>query len=248
MKILKNQQSFVILDSVEDLKKTFLKIEKAGRTCYQSEAGPITWESAEKFVRMILARGHESVIEHGTMSVKFINCSRGLTHELVRHRIASFSQESSRYVDYARSGDAEIDLDRFELGCVVPPHRDENEEILLDDGRKMTPVQMFQEIERYYRGLRKSGWEPEDARQILPNGMDSEIVMTANFREWRHTFAMRTSKFAHWEIRKAMGDLLEEIKKILPALVEDFVEDGVGKGGIRCYRKLTLEEIRQKKK
>lgn len=234
VEILKNAGKFEILTPELELQAQLLLIERAGRTCYQSERGPITEKTATRFVRMLLERGHESVIEHSSMTVKFLNCSRGLTHELVRHRLMAISQESTRYVDYAGKGEGP-DLERFRLQCVVPPHQDENEQVVLEDGRLLSLTQMLNEIEKFYRALRKAGWLPEDARQILPNALRSEIVISANFREWRHIFKMRTQKAAHWEIRKVMGDLLEEVQKIVPAVFEDFVEAGVDQHGLRYF-------------
>lgn len=239
LEILKNAGRFEILTPEHELRVQLLRIEQAGRTCYQSERGPITEETAARFVKMLLRRGHESVIEHSSMTVKFLNCSRGFTHELVRHRLAAFSQESTRYVDYARRGEG-LDLERFRLQCVVPPHREENEKVPLEDGRRLSLVEMFEETEKFYRALRKAGWAPEDARQILPQAIKAEIVISANFREWRHIFAMRTQKAAHWEIRKVMCDLLEEVQKIIPAVFEDFVEAGVDQHGLRYFVKRPI--------
>lgn len=240
MKILKNAGSFEILTPEKELKEQLLRIEKAGRTCYQSEKGEINLETAHKFVKMIIKRGHESVLEHSNMTVQFNNVSRGFTHEQVRHRLTAISQESTRYVDYARQGEGP-DLDKFELKCVIPPHCDETVKIDLGDGRKMSAQEMFQEYEKFYRALRKSGWLPEDARQVLPIGTKSQIVISANFREWRHIFELRTSKFAHWEIRKIMGDLLEKAKKIIPGIFDDFVEAGRDKNGLRYFEKMKME-------
>ncbi|MFC1656589.1 FAD-dependent thymidylate synthase [Patescibacteria group bacterium] len=233
-KILKNAGSFKILTPRKELEEQLLRIEKGGRTCYQSIRKPVTKKSAEKFVSMILGRGHESVIEHSNMTVQFSNLSRGFTHELVRHRLCAFSQESTRYVDYAREGEG-VDLDKFRLHCIVPAHKNEKQRVKLEDGRELSMADMFAEIEKFYRGLRKANWIPEDARQILPIGTKSQIVVSANLREWRHIFKMRTSKFAHWEIRKVMGDLLVEVQKIVPAVFDDFKLAGKDKNGLRYF-------------
>ena len=238
MKILKNAGSFVILTPEENLKSQLLTIERAGRTCYQSVAQEITQETAEKFVKMILKLGHESVMEHSLMIVQFNDCSRGLTHELVRHRLMGISQESTRYVDYAKPG-AEVDLEKFELKCVVPAHKDENEKVKLADGREMSMAEMLQETEEFYRGLRKAGWLPQDARQILPTAIKSQIVVSANLREWRHIFKMRTARPAHWEIREVMGKLLEKVKTIIPVVFEDFVEAGKDENGLKYFEKIS---------
>ena len=97
---------------------------------------------------------------------------------------------------------------------------------------------MFIDIEKFYRALRKAGWAPEDARQILPIGIKSEIVISANLREWRHIFQMRTSKFAHWEIRRVMCNLLEKVQTIIPIVFDDFFEAGKDKNGLRYFKKL----------
>ncbi len=234
MQILKDAGSFEIFTNQEEMDVQLKKIERMGRTCYQSEKGEITKESAEKFIRMIINRGHESVLEHGIISVRFNNCSRGFTHELVRHRLMSPSQESTRYVDYAKG---EVDLDEFQICCVVPPHRDEHEKIALADGREMSMTDMFGEIEHFYRALRKARWAPEDARQILPIGLRSQVGVTANFREWRYILALRTSRYAHWEIRKVMGDLAIEFQKLAPCVFENLVEAGKDKNGLRYFEK-----------
>lgn len=179
-------------------------------------AGSFELLTPEKELRKML-----NVIEHSFLTVKFLGVSRGFTHEMVRHRLASYSQESTRYVDYVRRGGG-ADLDRFQLCCIVPPHRDEEEKVPLKDGRNVSLVDMFTEIEMYYRALRKTGWRPQDARQVLPIGIRAEIVVSANLREWRHIFAMRTSKAAHWEIRSVMCDLLSELKRIIPPVFADF--------------------------
>jgi len=240
MRILKNAGSFIILTPEKELRVQLLRIEKAGRTCYQSEKKEITTESAAKFVRMILKRGHESVIEHSNMTVQFNNVSRGFTHEQVRHRLTAISQESTRYVDYAKEGKGP-DLENFQLKCVVPPHRNENEKIALEDGRMMSISEMFAEHESFYRALRKAGWLPQDARQVLPIGIKSQIVISANFREWRHIFTMRTQEAAHWEIRKVMGDLLEKVKTIIPGIFDDFVEaEKPDQNGLRYFEKRSM--------
>ena len=236
MKILKNAGSFVILTPEKELRNQLLRIETAGRTCYQSEKKEVTLETAKKFAEMIIKLGHESVLEHSSIVVQFNNLSRGFTHEQVRHRLTGISQESTRYVDYAKKG-AGPDLEKFQLKCIVPPHRNEHEKVEVEGGRKMSIVEMFAEYEKFYRALRKADWVPQDARQVLPIGIKSQIVISANFREWRHIFTMRTVKPAHWEIRKVIGDLLEKVQKIVPVVFDDFVEAGVDQNGLRYFEK-----------
>lgn len=225
---------FEILQSVDELKNYQLNIERAGRTCYRSEVGEITLQTSEKFIRGILKRGHESVIEHSLITVKFTNVSRGFTHEMVRHRLCAFSQESTRYVDYAKDSN-EMDLDRFNMRFIMPPHR---ASIVNYDGTSIDADYCVETMEAVYRRLRKAGWSPEDARQFLPNGLCADIVVSANFREWRHIFAMRTQKAAHWEIRDITGKLLVHLKNIIPVLFEDFIFAGYDNNGYPFFEKV----------
>ncbi len=241
MRILKDAGSFVILTPEEELSAQLLRIEIAGRTCYQSGKQEITDETAKKFVHMLLfTKKHESVIEHSYMTVRFNDISRGFTHENVRHRLCAFSQESTRYVDYAIEG-GEENLERFQMKCIVPPHRNENKKVELEDGRRMSISEMFAEEEKFYRALRKAGWVPQDARQVLPIGIKSQLVVSANLREWRHIFTMRTAKPAHWEIRRVMCNLLEKVQSIIPVIFDDFFEAGVDKNGLRYFEKRSLK-------
>ncbi len=234
MKIYQGQGDFEILTPERYLSESLLTIERAGRTCYQTETGEITQETAKKFIKMIMKRKHFSVIEHGFLAVKFSKVSRGLTHELVRHRLAAFSQESTRYVDYAKGG-MTPDLDRFQCEFVLPPHQDAEQKITMPDGSIITPTEMLENIEAYYRALRKAKWPTDDARQFLPNAITSDIVISCNFREWRHIFYMRTAEPAHWEIRAVMIKLLVKLQSIVPVLFDDFVFAGHDKNGLEYY-------------
>lgn len=242
--LMRGEGVFEILHSEEDLQKQLLRIEKAGRTCYRSEHRDITPESADKFVRMVLRRGHESVIEHSSLSVIFSNVSRGFTHECVRHRHTAYSQESTRYCDYAGS---KLDLDEAELTMIIPPHI-KNKGVGVGYKAEITEShqQLADRIEHVYKCLRKDGWKPEDARQFLPIGIASKIVVTASFRQWRHIMSLRTQTAAHWEIRSVMYDLLTILKTIIPVIFEDFSEldeDGSllkDKNGYGYYRKVAV--------
>lgn len=241
MRMLNNVEAyFEIIQTDEELKNNLLRIERLGRISYQSYVNPITPKTAEKFIRMIMKRGHESVLEHSVLTVIFYNISRGTTHEIVRHRLAGITQESTRYVDYS-------DLTKtpdYDITFISPPGINGDQKIELDDGRCLSLREMFREEERFYRALRKNGCSPEKARQILPIGIASEIGFTANFREWRHIFELRTKfdskrkKGANWEIRKVMADLLKELKVIIPVIFEDFREAGQDDDGIPFYEKI----------
>jgi len=214
-RLIKPPGKFEILGILVGLdgKNPLQLIELAGRTAYQSYH-KISPGSAEKFVKMLRDRGHASVLEHSSMSVQLFNVSRGFTHQLVRHRLASFTQESTRYVD------------KRELTLVLPPRRDPEEEIelTLPGGRKLNiTIEDWANLnEQVYRELRNRGWVPEDARQFLPIGTSTQIVITTNFREWRHIFKLRCAPDAHWEIRLIMVQLLKEVQKLVPVIFDDF--------------------------
>ena len=198
--------SFEIMDDIDGA-KILQKLERCGRVCYKSE-DKITEGSAEKFIGMILKSGHESVLEHEKLTVKFV-CDRGVTHEIVRHRIASYSQESTRYCNYSK--------DKFgnELTFIRPCFwADDSEEYAVWK-------QAMEEIEKTYVKLISLGAKPEEARSILPNSLKTEIVCTMNLREWRHFFRLRTAERAHPQIREISVALLDELKKRIPVIFDD---------------------------
>ena len=198
------------------------RIEAAGRTCYKSEAkaGPGT---AASFVHKIIERGHESVLEHESISIRFI-IDRGVSHELVRHRIASFSQESTRYCTY--SGGVTFVIPPWV--ALLPGERD-GDEILrewkqyLSTGPELMWLLSMARAEREYLDLLAYGWIPQQARSVLPNSLKTEIVMTANLREWRHVFRLRCSPAAHPQMREVMVRLAESLARILPCVFDDLV-------------------------
>ena len=182
-------------------------IELCGRVCYKSE-DRITDGSAEKFVGMILKSGHESVLEHEKITVRFV-CDRGVTHEIVRHRIASYSQESTRYCNYSK--------DNFggEITFIRPCFWAE------DDEKFALWKETMQSIEDSYVKLISLGAKPEEARSILPNSVKTEIMVTMNLREWRHFFKLRTAERAHPQIREVAIPLLNELKGLVPVIFDD---------------------------
>ena len=198
--------SFEIMDDIDGA-KILQKLERCGRVCYKSE-DKITEGSAEKFIGMILKSGHESVLEHEKLTVKFI-CDRGVTHEIVRHRIASYSQESTRYCNYSQ--------DKFghELTFIRPCFWAEDSE------EYAVWKQAMEDIEKTYVKLISLGAKPEEARSILPNSLKTEIVCTMNLREWRHFFRLRTAERAHPQIREISVALLDELKKRIPVIFDD---------------------------
>jgi thymidylate synthase (FAD) len=183
-------------------------IELAGRTCYKSE-DKITPESSRGFVKRLLESGHHSVIEHASASIKFIT-DRGVTHELVRHRLASYSQESTRYCNYG--GD---DIQFIKPVWLSKTLSHDNEDAM------HTWLCIMQETETAYKVLIKKGWRPEQARSVLPNSLKTEIIMTANLREWMHVFKLRCSKAAHPQIRELMLSCLAGFQAEIPILFDN---------------------------
>nr|DAQ52868.1 MAG TPA: Thymidylate synthase complementing protein [Caudoviricetes sp.] len=207
MKII--EPSVEILTPIDG--KAILKmLEAVGRTCYKSE-DKIQEGSAEKFIAGIVKRGHEAVIEHYNITVKFI-CDRGVTHEIVRHRLASYCQESTRYCNYSS--------DKFgtEITVIKPCYLDEGTE-----GYRMW-AGLCSLAEAYYFDLLNYGCTPQEARAVLPNSLKTELVMTANIREFRHFFKLRCSKAAHPQMREVALMLLKEFKERIPVLFDDIDE------------------------
>ncbi len=192
-------------NGIEELQR----IEKIGRVCYKSE-DKITedGESAKKFVKMLIDRGHEAMVEHSSLSVRFI-VDRGVSHELVRHRIASFAQESTRYCNYSK--------DKFDNGVtfIKPFFFDEK-----NNHYELWKIAM-EVSENCYLQLLKSGATPQEARSVLPNSTKTEIVITANYREWRNFFKLRTAPAAHPSMREVTIPLLKELKEKLPIIFDD---------------------------
>jgi len=195
---------FVIEDEI-DYGKMIKNIERYGRTCYKSEE-KITADSAEKFIRGIIKSGHESVIEHEKVTVRII-CDRGVTHEIVRHRLASYSQESTRYCDYNKKG-----------VLVIYP-------IFFANSLEKYAIweKAMLAAEQAYNDLIKLGASPQEARTVLPNSLKTEIVVTYNLREWRHFFRLRTSKKAHPQMREISVPLCRKFKEVMPVFFEDIV-------------------------
>lgn len=184
-------------------------IELCGRVCYKSE-GLMTEGSAERFVRGIIKRGHEAVLEHFSFSVRFI-VDRGVSHEIVRHRLASYCQESTRYCNY--SGDkfgSEI--------TVIKPYYLEEGSVAFEEWKTAC-----RRAEEAYTWLIQAGYSPQEARAVLPNSLKTELIMTANLREYRHFFRLRTAAAAHPQMREVTVPLLREVQRRIPVVFEDIV-------------------------
>ena len=197
-------------------------IERAARTCYKSEDKIIDDYSAKKLVYSLIKRGHMAMIEFGgDLVVKFVS-NRGFSHEVVRHRLASFGQESTRYCNYSKS--------KFgaEITCVNPYSvvmrklgHDQNHAMKIAE----TMILAWRDAEDHYMDLIRMGVPPDIAREVLPIGVKAEIVVKANVREWRHIFTQRCSKKAHPRMRELMIPLLKEVNELIPVVFEDILSN-----------------------
>ena len=202
---------YFVIESNVNGSEALKLLEKAGRTCYKSEE-KIADESAAEFVRKLVRSGHEAVIEHYSVTVRVI-CDRGVTHEIVRHRLASYSQESTRYCNYSK--------DKFEgqVTFIEPFFWDKNTE---DGKRKYNIWKSAMELsEKKYMELISSGATPQEARSVLPNSLKTELVMTMNLREWRSFFKLRTSAASHPQMREIAIPMLQKFKELIPAVFDD---------------------------
>jgi len=206
MKII---EPYIIQISPKIDQTNFLKrIESIGRVCYKSE-NKITVESAEEFVARLIKNKHEAMIEHAeNISIKFI-CDRGVSHEIVRHRLFSFAQESTRYCNYEKQNEI----------TVIKP-------IFYDEGRQDYELWRTSCIvcEDTYLTLIKLGASPQEARSVLPNSLKTEIVVTGNIREWRHFFKLRLPRTAHPQMRQVARMAFDELYDQIPIMFEDIKE------------------------
>ena len=195
-----------------DGQKILEKIEQVARTCYKSE-GKIQEGSAAKMVASLIKSGHEAMLEHASVTVKFV-VDRGISHELVRHRLASFAQESTRYCNYSK--------DDFgsEITFIIPEYLEYKSE-----GWNIWKESMKQAEAAYFKML-DFGLSPQQARAVLPNSLKTEVVMTANLREWRHFFKLRalgTTGKPHPQMLEVTVPLLEDFKQMIPVVFDDLV-------------------------
>lgn len=232
MKLIKASYEVLYAPPTEE---AYILIEKVARTCYKSE-GNIEYEyevepkdkvigkSARILIPKLISRGHEAMLEFGDIIVKFI-CDRGVSHEIVRHRVASFAQESTRYCNYSN--------DKFDnqVTFIQPLWISDDQFKLMENFNERSLMELnaetkhwyyaIKEAEQQYNFLIKKGWSPQEARSVLPNSLKTEICVKANFREWRHIFKLRTSAAAHPQMREIMIPLLTEMKEKYPLIFGD---------------------------
>ncbi|EGG86896.1 thymidylate synthase [Lachnospiraceae bacterium 3_1_46FAA] len=200
------QAGYEILDTLNG-EEILKKIERVARVCYKSE-DKIGEGTAERMVKALIKRGHEAMLEHFSFSVKF-TVDRGVSHELVRHRVASFAQESTRYCNYGHEGEITVIKPLYLSDC--------GEDYNL--WRKACVV-----AEKQYLDMLAYRFSPQEARAVLPNSLKTEVVMTANLREWRHFFSLRacgTTGKPHPQMLEVAVPLLKEVKSLIPVVFDD---------------------------
>lgn len=212
MKAIKAKAEILFLDDQRAVDEIYSRIETAGRTCYKSE-NHITPESSRKFAAMVVKNHHEAMLEHASVMVRF-TVDRGVSHEIVRHRMASFAQESTRYCDYSKG--------KFgnELTFIEPCFWADDERSPELRAWKL----MMEEAEELYMALRSEKIPPQEARDILPNSLKTEVVMTANIREWRHFFKLRAAGETgapHPQMAEVAVPLLKQFQEKMPELFGD---------------------------
>jgi thymidylate synthase (FAD) len=185
-----------------------IAIEQAGRTCYKSEL-KMTQDSATRFVRMLIERGHEAMLEHASLSYRVV-CDRGISHEIVRHRLFSYAQESTRYCNYA---------DTFNITVIRPAGLTPKQALLWE-----STISICEDA--YLRLVDRNEWgddvcKPEIARSVLPTCLKTAIVITGNVREWRHFFKLRCEKHAHPQMQEVAHLLLRDAVFRIPVVFDD---------------------------
>lgn len=200
-----NQEAFI--ERMHEPEIVMTDLERYARLAYKSEdkIGPGT---AEKMITNLLNKKpvpHDSPIEHHSMTARFI-CCRGMTHEMVRHRLASYTQESTRYCNYAKGK-----FDK-QITCIWPHGMDDK------DLRYMEWIAAMEDAEKHYFKMIEAGFKPQIARGVLPIDLKTEIIMTCNLRQWRHVFRLRTDSAAHPQMQELMGMLYKKMNVLLPVL------------------------------
>lgn len=226
MKLIQPRVEFIFNGPTGEM--AYKIIEKIGRTCYKSE-DKITEESAPEFVRMLIRKGHFGVLEHVSATLKFIE-DRGVSHEIVRHRLASYAQESTRYCNYGKANEINVIN-------IIPRLADNVQQSFKNDADKQSLADRLNEVveiwvdamehaEQAYMKLIKLGIRPEIARGVLPNNLKTEINMTCNLRQWREVFRQRSfyNKAAHPQMRVLMTDAFTIMCNLFPVIFEDMVD------------------------
>ena len=211
MIIIKPAIEIVSDNNYEEMLK---KIECIGRVCYKSE-DKIDEGSAEKFILGIIKSGHGSVIEHESITVRII-CDRGVSHEIVRHRIASYSQESTRYCNYTKDKFSN-QITYIDLASGFRYNLDDE----IDSKKYEIWKEAIEKAEEYYFKMIEAGAKPQEARSVLPNSVKTELVMTMNIRSWRNFFSLRSSNRAHPQMREISNMILRQFIDQFPIFFED---------------------------
>ena len=216
MRLLKPSHNLILPGNGVEILKF---IEQAARVCYKSEA-KISTESCHEFIAMLLHKGHFTPIEHVSFTAHII-CDRGVSHELVRHRIASINQESTRYCKY--KDDVQFVIPSW-IDCIRPGiYTDISaiDDIAVDNPHACTWITAMFFAEAYYKKLLLHNWSAQQARSVLPNSLKTELYITANLREWRHILQLRCLNAAHPDMQALMRPILAEVQSKIPIIFDD---------------------------
>lgn len=216
MQIIK--PDFIVEEEESGISKV-KKLEKYGRVCYKSEDN-IGEDTYKNILKNIIKRGHTSVLEHEKITVRII-CDRGVSHEIVRHRIASFSQESTRYCNYSESSKKNLGIKVIDIASGFNYDLDNT----TDKSKYEIWMQHMKRCEKAYNALIDLGASPQEARSVLPNSLKTEIVVTMNIRSWRNFFSLRADKAAHPSMQEIAYPLLKFLHDYIPVVFDDIYED-----------------------
>ena len=216
MKIVK--AGYEILTPVsENGKKELMHIENIARTCYKSVNTINDFNKTQEFIRNLITNGHEAMLEHSMLAVKFI-VDRGVSHELVRHRVASFAQESTRYCNYSKDKfNNELTFIDIKGSFKYMDGFTKEQQVVIINNWNTIMI----EAENAYMDLTRHGVPAQVARSILPNSLKTEINITANYREWRNIFRLRIAPSAHPQMREVMIPLFNELQNTIPVIFDD---------------------------
>jgi thymidylate synthase (FAD) len=198
MKLVQQSATLMSPDSLHEARKIIKRVEQAARVCYKSE-DRTTDESAARIIKICIINGHESVLEHATATFRII-CDRGVSHEIVRHRIASYSQESTRYVSYKGK----------DIAFISP---------FLDTLEPRSWIDAIVTCENEYHAMIRNGHAPQVARSVLPNALKTELVMTANMRSWRNFMRLRCADLAHPMMQQVANQIKTQLAEIWPEMM-----------------------------
>lgn len=234
MKLIKPSFFYAFLPNGKTALET---IERVARICYKSE-DRITDESYKKMIRRLIENDHQAMIELGIDPIVVLIHNRAILNELTRHRLASFAQESTRWIDYSKDSIGEVSFIDVEQQTLLP-----NVETTKQEAARQTLLNFYKEAEKAYLQLRKNHVPAEMARNVLPLGIKTEAAIKCNLREWRHILKLRGSRKAHRELRSMMHNILASMNYHIPIIFEDIAQEYLPKSEVFFLEVLVKEDF-----